>query len=41
MIIAHRYFVGKREGGDRRYWCMPAVLVKIDLEERSGGCLPD
>jgi hypothetical protein len=39
MIIAHRHFVGKREGGDRRHWCMQAVLVRIDLEERGGECL--
>lgn len=45
MIIAHRHFVGKHEGGDslgdRRYWYLQDVLVRIDLEERGGGCLLD
>ena len=45
MIIAHRHFVGKHEGGDslgdRRHWCMQAVLVRIDLGDRGGECLLD
>lgn len=45
MIIAHRHFVGKYAGGDslgdRRHWCVQAVLVRIDLEERGGGSVLD
>jgi hypothetical protein len=41
MIIAHRHFVRKHEVGDRRRGCMQAVLVRVDLEERGGGCLLD
>jgi hypothetical protein len=45
MIIAHRDFVGKHDCGDslgdRRHWCMQAVLVTIDLEEGGGGSLLD